>query len=82
MTGKEWDDFYARAGDIAERKSRTGSVEYMEDLIVKVATECKRAGIDLPKSVGTCAGCVCHEINRPDGGVFCAAGECIEQEAL
>ena len=31
--------------------------------------------------VGPCASCEYHEINRPDG-VACAAGECIEQEAI
>lgn len=81
MTGKEWDNFYGVAEELAERQARGNILSFTEDLLVKAAAECKAARLDLPKVEGSCGGCVCHEINRPDGGVLCAAGECIEQEA-
>lgn len=79
MTGLEWDRFYDLAENIRSGKTSRIYADIFGGIIVGVADACRAAGLDLPKA-GPCAGCECHEINRPDG-VACAAGGCIEKEA-
>jgi len=78
MRQKDWDRWDDLCDSIRDG-ARTIWTDRHGALILAVAAEVKAAGLDIPK-VGPCAGCDYQDEHL--GGASCAAGDCIEREAL